>query len=46
VRGRKRMNFLFAFQLISLVSRPDSGQIAFKNRARRFVTKTFLDAVF
>jgi hypothetical protein len=40
------MNFLFAFQLISFVSRPDMGQIVFKNRARLLVTKTFFNPFF
>jgi hypothetical protein len=34
VGGCERVNFLFAFQLISFVSWPDNGQIAFKNRVR------------
>jgi hypothetical protein len=34
------VNFLFAFELISFVSRPDTSQIAFQNRARLLVTKT------
>jgi hypothetical protein len=40
------MNLLFAFELISFVSRPDNGQIAFQNRARLLVTETFFDAFF
>jgi hypothetical protein len=37
---------LFAFELISFVSRPDMGQIVFKNRARLLVTKTFFNPFF
>jgi hypothetical protein len=44
--GREGVNFLFAFELFSFVSRPDSGQIVFKNRARLPMTKTFLNAFF
>jgi len=40
------VNLLFAFELISFVSRPDNGQIAFQNRARLLVTETFFDAFF
>jgi hypothetical protein len=40
------VNFLFPFQLISFVSRPDRGQIVFKKRARLLVTETFFDAFF
>jgi len=46
VGGCKRVNFLFAFQLISFVSRPDNSQIAFKKRARYLVTKTVFNAFF
>ena len=42
----KGVNFLFALELISFVSRPDNGQIAFQNRARLLVTETFVDAFF
>jgi hypothetical protein len=44
--GREGMDLLFAFDLIPFVSRPDSGQIVFKKRARRIVTKTFFNALF
>jgi hypothetical protein len=46
VGGREGVNFLFPFELISFVSRPDTGQIALKNRARLLVTKTFFNAFF
>ena len=42
--GCEGVNLLFAFELISFVSRPDNGQIAFKNRARLPATKTFFNA--
>ena len=41
-----RRDFLFAFELISFVSRPETGQIAFQNRASLLVTETFVDAFF
>jgi len=44
--GCEGVNFLFAFELISFVSRPNTGQIAFINRARRLVTKTLFNAFF
>ena len=44
--GCEGVNFLFAFQLIAFVSRPDMGQIVFNNRARLLVTKTFFNAFF
>ena len=44
--GCEGVNFLFAFELLSFVSRPESGQIVFKNRARLLATKTFFDAFF
>jgi len=46
VGGREGVNFLFATELNSFVSRPDSGQIVFKNRARLPMTKTFFNAFF
>jgi len=46
VGGCEGVDFLFAFQLISFVSRPDNGQIVFKNRARPLTTKTFLNTFF
>jgi hypothetical protein len=46
VSGCEGVNLLFAFELISFVSRPDNGQIAFQNRARLLVTETFFDAFF
>jgi hypothetical protein len=46
VGGCEGVNFLFAFELISFVSRPDNGQIAFINRARLLVMETFFDAFF
>ena len=44
--GCKGVNFLFAFELIPFVSRPDKGQIMFKHRERLLVTKTFFNAFF
>ena len=46
VSGCESVNLLFAFELISFVSRPDNGQITFQNRARLLVTETFFDAFF
>ena len=46
VSGCEGVNLLFAFELISFVSRPDNGQIAFQNRARLLGTETFFDAFF
>ncbi len=46
VDGCEGVDFFFAFELISFVSRPDTGQIAFQNRARLLVTETFVDAFF
>ena len=46
VSGYEGVNLLFAFELISFVSRPDNGQIAFQNRARLLQTETFVDACF
>ena len=46
VGGCKGVNFLFAFELISFVSRPDKGQIMFKHRESLLVTKTFFNAFF
>jgi hypothetical protein len=43
VIGCERVNSLFAFQLISVVSRPDTSQIVFENRARSLVTKTLFN---
>ena len=40
------VNFLFAFELNSFVSRPENGQIMFNNRARLPLTKTFFNAFF
>jgi len=40
------VDFLFAFELISFVSRPDTGQVALQNRARLLVTETSVDAFF
>jgi hypothetical protein len=44
--GCEGVNLLFAFELISFVSRPDTDQIVFKNRAKLLVTKTFFNAFF
>jgi hypothetical protein len=44
--GCEGVNFLFAFELISFVSRPGNSQIVFKNRARLLVAKTFFNAFF
>jgi hypothetical protein len=46
VGGCEGVDFLFASELISFVSRPDTGQIAFQNRARLLVTEPFVDAFF
>jgi len=46
VGGCEGVNFLFAFELISFVSRPDNGQIVFKNRASLLATKTFFNTFF
>jgi hypothetical protein len=43
VIGCERVNCLFAFHLISVVSRPDTSQIVFKNGAKLLVTKTFFN---
>jgi hypothetical protein len=37
---------LFAFQFISVVSRPDIGQLVFKNSARILAMKTFFNVFF
>jgi hypothetical protein len=43
VIGCERVNSLFAFQLISVVSRPNTSQIMFENRARLLVSLIISD---
>jgi hypothetical protein len=45
VSGCERVNLFFASQLLPFVSRPDTPQIAFKNRVRLFGAKTFPNAL-
>jgi len=43
--GCERVNLFFASQLLRFVLRPDTRQIAFKNRVRLFGAKAFSNAL-